>query len=88
MRFITIANGSIDFHRDGKKLTRIKNSRCGTIVTDSKGKGVVNFEGFKQPMIGVSIIKSANFGKNMASVFCYAEHIKKCQYRMVVGGID
>lgn len=85
---ITIANGSIDFHRDGQKLTRIKNSRYGTIVTDSAGKGVVNFPGFKQPMIVLTSIKSANFGKNMASVFCYAEHITGTQYRMFVGGTN
>lgn len=85
---ITIADGSIDFHRDGKKLTRIKNSRYGTIATDSKGKGVVNFEGFKQPMILLTSIKSANFGKNMASIFCYAEHIRDCMYRIFVGGTN
>ncbi|MDY3362247.1 MAG: hypothetical protein SOY04_17875 [Clostridium celatum] len=85
---ITIANGSIDFHRDGQKLTRIKNSRYGTIATDSAGKGVVNFPGFKQPMIVLTSIKSANFGKNMASVFCYAEHITGTQYRMFVGGTN
>lgn len=85
---ITIANGSIDFHRDGQKLTRIKNSRYGTIATDSAGKGVVNFTGFKQPMIVLTSIKSANFGKNMASVFCYAEHITGTQYRMFVGGTN
>lgn len=85
---ITIANGSIDFHRNGQKLTRIKNIRYGTIATDSKGKGIVNFDGFKQPMIVLTSIKSANFGKNMASVFCYAEHITGTQYRMFVGGTN
>lgn len=83
---ITIANGAIDFHRDGKRLTRIKNIRHGTIATDSKGKSVINFEGFKQPMIVHTSIKSAHFGKNMASVFCYAEHIAGTQYRFFVGG--
>lgn len=85
---ITIANGAITFNRDGQKLTRIKNSRYGTIATDSAGKGVVNFTGFKQPMIVLTSIKSANFGKNMASVFCYAEHITGTQYRMFVGGTN
>lgn len=85
---ITIQNGSIDFHRDGQKLTRIKNIRYGSISTDSKGKGIVNFDGFKQPMIVMTSIKSANFGKNMASVFCYPEHIQNCQYRFYVGGTN
>lgn len=89
---IAISNGSIDFYRtvDGReqRLTRIKNIRYGTIATDSKGKGVVNFEGFKQPMIVMSSIKSANFGKNMASIFCYTEHIRGTQYRFYVGGTN
>lgn len=85
---ITIANGSIDFHRDGQKLTRIKNIRYGTIFTDSAGRGIVNFTGFKQPMIVLTSIKAANFGKNMASVFCYPEHIRDTQYRFYVGGTN
>lgn len=85
---VAIANGAITLTRDGQKLTRIKNSRYGTIATDSAGKGVVNFPGFKQPMIVLTSIKSANFGKNMASVFCYAEHITGTQYRMFVGGTN
>ncbi|MCI5725468.1 MAG: hypothetical protein MR271_06345, partial [Fusobacterium sp.] len=86
---ITIANGSIDFHRDGQKLTRIKNIRYGTCSTNSTGSkptSIVNFEGFKQPMLLLTSIKSANFGKNMASVFCYAEHIRNCMYKIYVGG--
>ncbi len=82
---ITIADGAIDFHRDGKRLTRIKNIRHGTISTDSKGKGVVDFEGFQQPMVVIPSIKSLNAGKNMASFFCFAEHIERCKYRFFVG---
>lgn len=89
---IAISNGSIDFYRtvDGQeqRLTRIKNIRYGTIATDSKGKGIVNFEGFKQPMIVMPSVKSANFGKNMASIFCYVEHIRDTQYRFYVGGTN
>ena len=85
---ITIANGSIDFYRNGQRLTRIKNIRYGTISTDSKGKGVVNFDGFQQPMVVLTTVKSANFGKNMASIFCYAEHINGTQYRFYVGGTN
>lgn len=85
---ITIANGAIDFHRDGQRLTRIKNISYGVIATDSKGKGIVNFAGFKQPMVVLTTIKSANFGKNMASIFCYAEHIQGAQYRFYVGGTN
>ncbi len=85
---ITISNGSIDFHRNGQRLTRIKNIRYGSIATDSRGKGIVNFDGFKQPMIVMASIKSANFGKNMASVFCYPEHIEDCKYRFYVGGTN
>ncbi|CAL7876590.1 hypothetical protein [Fusobacterium necrophorum] len=82
---ITIANGAIDFHRNGKKLTRIKNIRYGTISTDSKGKGVVDFEGFQQPMIVVPSIKSLDAGKNIAKLFCFAEYIERCKYRFFVG---
>ncbi|PGH20631.1 hypothetical protein RN96_10680 [Fusobacterium polymorphum] len=85
---ITIANGAIDFYRNGIRLTRIKNIRYGIIATDSKGKGVVNFDGFQQPMILLTAVKSANFGKNMASIFCYAEHINGTQYRFYVGGTN
>jgi len=85
---ITIANGAIDFYRDGQRLTRIKNIRYGTIETDSSGSGVVNFEGFKQPMIVLPTIKSANFGKNMASIFCYAEHLGGVSYRFFIGGTN
>lgn len=85
---ITIANGSIDFFRNGKRLTRIKNIRYGAIATDSRGKGVVNFDGFQQPMVVLTTVKSANFGKNMASIFCYAEHINGTQYRFYVGGTN
>ena len=85
---ITIANGSIDFYRNGQRLTRIKNIRYGTISTDSKGKGVVNFDGFQQPMIVLPTIKSANFGKNMASIHCFAEHISGTQYRFYVYGTN
>lgn len=88
---ITIANGSIDFHRDGQKLTRIKNIRYGTCQTNSTGSkptSIVNFEGFKQPMLLLTSIKSANFGKNMASVFCYAEHISGTQYKIFIGGTN
>ena len=85
---ITIANGAIDFYRDGRRLTRIKNIRYGTIATDSSGSGVVNFEGFKQPMIVLPTIKSANFGKNMASIFCYAEHLGGVSYRFFIGGTN
>ena len=85
---ITIANGSIDFYRKGQKLTSIKNIRYGTISTDSKGKGVVNFDGFQQPMIVLPTIKSANFGKNMASIHCFAEHISGTQYRFYVYGTN
>lgn len=85
---ITIANGAIDFYRDGQRLTRIKNIRYGTIATDSSGSGVVNFEGFKQPMIVLPTIKSANFGKNMASIFCYAEHLGGISYRFFIGGTN
>ena len=85
---ITIANGSIDFHRNGVRLTRIKNIRYGVIGTDSKGKGVVNFDGFQQPMIVLPTIKSANFGKNMASIHCFAEHISGTQYRFYVYGTN
>lgn len=82
---ITIANGAIDFHRNGKKLTRIKNIRYGTISTDSKGKGVVDFEGFQQPMIVIPSIKSLDAGKNIAKLFCFAEYIERCKYRFFVG---
>ena len=85
---ITIANGAIDFYRDGRRLTRIKNIRYGTIATDSSGSGVVNFEGFKQPMIVLPTIKSANFGKNMASIFCYTEHLGGVSYRFFIGGTN
>lgn len=85
---ITIANGAIDFYRDGKRLTRIKNIRYGTVATNSFGSGVVNFEGFKQPMIVLPTIKSANFGKNMASIFCYAEHLGGVSYRFFIGGTN
>ena len=85
---ITIANGSIDFYRNGQRLTRIKNIRHGVIATNSSGSGIINFEGFKQPMIIMTTIKSANFGKNMASIFCYAEHIGGTQYRFYVGGTN
>lgn len=85
---ITIANGAIDFYRDGQRLTRIKNIRYGIIATDSSGSGVVNFEGFKQPMIVLPTIKSANFGKNMASIFCYAEHLGGVSYRFFIGGTN
>lgn len=85
---ITIAGGSIDFYRNGQRLTRIKNIRYGTISTDSKGKGVVNFDGFQQPMIVLPTIKSANFGKNMASIHCFAEHISGTQYRFYVYGTN
>jgi len=85
---ITIANGSIDFYRNGQRLTRIKNIRYGTISTDSRGKGIVNFDGFQQPMVVLTTVKSANFGKNMASIFCYAEHINGTQYRFYVGGTN
>ena len=85
---ITIAGGSIDFYRNGQRLTRIKNIRYGTISTDSKGKGVVNFTGFQQPMIVLPTIKSANFGKNMASIHCFAEHISGTQYRFYVYGTN
>lgn len=85
---ITIANGSIDFYRNGQRLTSIKNIRYGTISTDSKGKGVVNFDGFQQPMIVLPTIKSANFGKNMASIHCFAEHISGTQYRFYVYGTN
>ena len=85
---ITIANGAIDFYRDGKRLTRIKNIRYGTVATNSSGSGVVNFEGFKQPMIVLPTIKSANFGKNMASIFCYAEHLGGVSYRFFIGGTN
>ena len=85
---ITIANGSIDFYRDGQRLTRIKNIRYGTVSTDSKGKGIVNFDGFQQPMIVLPTIKSANFGKNMASIHCFTEHISGTQYRFYVYGTN
>ena len=85
---ITIANGSIDFYRNGQRLTRIKNIRYGTVSTDSKGKGIVNFVGFQQPMIVLPTIKSANFGKNMASIHCFAEHISGTQYRFYVYGTN
>lgn len=85
---ITIANGSIDFYRNGQRLTSIKNIRYGTISTDSKGKGVINFDGFQQPMIVLPTIKSANFGKNMASIHCFAEHISGTQYRFYVYGTN
>ena len=85
---ITIANGSIDFYRNGQRLTRIKNIRYGTVSTDSKGKGIVNFDGFQQPMIVLPTIKSANFGKNMASIHCFAEHISGTQYRFYVYGTN
>lgn len=85
---INIANGTIDFHRDGHRLTRIKNFKYGVVVTNSKGTGVVNFDGFKQPMVVLTTIKSANFGKNMASIFCYAEHIENTKYRFYVGGTN
>lgn len=83
---ITIANGTIDFHRDGKRLTRIRNIRHGSVFTDSKGKGIVTFDGFIQPMFVMASIKSANFGKNMASVFCYASNIKESVYQFFLGG--
>lgn len=89
---ITINGGSIDFYRTvggrEQRLTRIKNIRYGTIQTDSKGKGIVDFEGFKQPMLIFPSVKSANFGKNMASIFCYAEHVEKTKYRFYVGGTN
>lgn len=85
---ITIANGAIDFYRDGQRLTRIKNFRYGVVATNSQGNGVVNFDGFKQPMVVLTTIKSANFGKNMASIFCYAEHIENTKYRFYVGGTN
>jgi hypothetical protein fuD12_02764 len=85
---ITIANGSIDFYRDGQRLTRIKNFRYGVVATNSQGNGVVNFDGFKQPMVVLTTVKSANFGKNMASIFCYAEHLGGVSYRFFVGGTN
>lgn len=89
---ITINGGSIDFYRTvggrEQRLTRIKNIRYGTIQTDSKGKGIVDFEGFKQPMLVFPSVKSANFGKNMASIFCYTEHISGTKYRFYVGGTN
>ena len=89
---ISIENGSINFYRtiNGHEvpLTRIKNIKYGTIATDSKGKGVVKFEGFKQPLLVFTSIKSANFGKNMASVFCYAEYMHDTTYRFYLGGTN
>lgn len=85
---ITIANGAIDFYRDGRRLTRIKNFRYGVVATNSQGNGVVNFDGFKQPMVVLTTVKSANFGKNMASIFCYAEHLGGVSYRFFVGGTN
>lgn len=85
---ISIANGAIDFFRNGQKLTRIKNFRYGVIATNSQGSGVVNFDGFKQPMVVLTTVKSANFGKNMASIFCYAEHLGGVSYRFFVGGTN
>lgn len=89
---IKINGGSIEFLRDinghETKLTQIRNIRYGTISTDSNGKGIVNFDGFRQPMLVFPTIKSANFGKNMASVFCYAEHMGGARYRFFVGGTN
>ena len=89
---ITINGGSIDFYRtiNGReaRLTRIRNIRYGTVSTNSSGSGVVNFDGFRQPMLVFPTVKSANFGKNMASIFCYAEHISGTQYRFYVGGTN
>ena len=85
---ISIANGAIDFFRNGQKLTRIKNFRYGVVATNSQGSGVVNFDGFKQPMVVLTTVKSANFGKNMASIFCYAEHLGGVSYRFFVGGTN
>ncbi len=85
---ITIANGAIDFYRNGQRLTRIKNFKYGVIATNSQGSGIVNFDGFKQPMIVLPTIKSVNFGKNMASVFCYVEYLGGVSYRFYVGGTN
>lgn len=85
---ISISNGAIDFYRDGQRLSRIKNFKYGVIATNSQGSGVVNFEGFKQPMVVLTTVKSANFGKNMASIFCYAEHLGGVSYRFFVGGTN
>ena len=85
---ISIANGAIDFFRNGQKLTRIKNFKYGVVATNSQGSGVVNFDGFKQPMVVLTTVKSANFGKNMASIFCYAEHLGGVSYRFFVGGTN
>lgn len=82
---ITIENGAIDFYRGGYRLTRIRNFKYGVIATNSQGSGVVNFDGFQQPMVVLTTVKSANFGKNMASIFCYAEHLGGVQYRFYVG---
>lgn len=89
---ITINGGSIDFYRtiNGReaRLSRIRNIRYGTVSTNSSGSGTVNFDGFRQPMLVFPTVKSANFGKNMASIFCYAEHIGGTQYRFYVGGTN
>lgn len=89
---IQINGGSIDFFRTvggvEKKLSTIKNIRYGVINTDSKGKGVVNFDGFKQPMLVFTTIKAINLGKNIASMFCYAEHVSGTTYRFYVGGTN
>ncbi len=89
---ITINGGSIDFYRtiNGReaRLSRIRNIRYGTVFTNSSGSGTVNFDGFRQPMLVFPTVKSANFGKNMASIFCYAEHIGGTQYRFYVGGTN
>ena len=85
---ITIANGAIDFYRNGQRLTRIKNFKYGVIATNSQGSGVINFDGFQQPIIVLPTIKSVNFGKNMASVFCYAEHLGGVSYRFYIGGTN
>jgi hypothetical protein len=85
---ITIENGAIDFYRNGYRLTRIKNFKYGVIATNNSGSGVINFDGFRQPMIVLATIKSANFGKNMASIFCYSEHIGGVSYRFYIGGTN
>ena len=72
---IKISNGAIEFTREGRTLTRIKNIAIGSLVTDFNGKGVVSFEGFKKPIQVLTTLKSFQSQSNIASLNCYSEDL-------------
>lgn len=71
--FIRINGGSIDFYRDNKRLTNLKNIRFGSLTTNAHGTGQVSFAGFKQPILVLVTPSRMNTDKNIASFFCYSE---------------